>query len=608
MRRIFRAYKELLSIIWSYSPFIVISTFVAAIIAGLLTPLGIYVNTNIFNGGIAIAEGKMLYSDYIPFLVLFAIVAVLPTLVGDLFIYGYVQPRIVLILRSSYKGKMLQKLETLKYEHLESEASMEIIDKAYHRAENSVWLMFPMYINWTLSSMVASIGMLVLIGLIRWWLLLTILIPFAIEVYLQFKRNWNIYEELETYWKKERGYGILGNFLRSRDYIKENKLNQSSDFLINTYKSRLNARNKEYEHYYFKHLKRNLFGYNITKIAAIVNALFLLVIYLNGGVNTGTFISLSYAVFTSLYTSLDGSTILFRASGMHINFFNYYDKYFNLSEQENGDINTLPDNCTIEFKNVYFKYPGTEKEVLKGISFIVGNGEKVSIVGQNGEGKTTIIKLLLGLFIPDKGEILIDGKPLSNYKYETRQRIFGPVMQDFMRYSINVKENIAIGNIDRINDDSTIDSAMQKAKVSEFVDMLKEGADTLLGRDFEGGVDLSGGQWQRIAIARAFMGDKPVLILDEPTSQLDPMAESQLYSEFAEMAKNKTALFITHRLGSTMITDRIIVIADGVVAESGSHKELMELDGIYAEMFETQKQWYVNSDDFTKEKGAVTNA
>jgi ATP-binding cassette subfamily B protein len=166
------------------------------------------------------------------------------------------------------------------------------------------------------------------------------------------------------------------------------------------------------------------------------------------------------------------------------------------------------------------------------------------------------------------------------------------VFQDFVKYSFTLKENVAVGDIDKLNDATAVNAAMRKANVDKFAETLSNGEDTLLGRDFKGGVDISGGQWQRIAIARAFMGDKPIMILDEPTSQLDPMAESKIYGEFAEMSSGKTALFITHRLGSTAITDRILVISGGKVTQEGTHEQLIASGGLYADMWNAQKQWY----------------
>jgi ATP-binding cassette subfamily B protein len=591
MRRILKAYRELLGILCAESPLVVIAAFAAAAVCGVMGPLSVWVNSNIFNLGLEVASGRLPFASYLPYLALFAVLALLPSLIEGFFVYGYVEPRCQLILRTACKGKMLQKLKKLQYGHFESEASMEIIDKAYYRTENAARHLFPMYVNWSLSSLIASVGLLYLFASVRWWLLLTLLVPWALEVGLGTKFFSNIYDELEHYWNRERRYGILADMLKSRDYIRENRLFRSSDYLIDTYRERLGARNREYEGFYFKHLRRHFTQGNITKIAQLGNAVLLLFLYLNGAVNIGLLISLTLCVFTNLFDRLFGTTIFFRASGYHIKTFDYYDKYFALSEDPENGREEMPEDFTIEFDNVRFTYPGTEREILKGLSFTVKNGEKVSIVGRNGEGKTTMVKLLLGLFQPASGQIRIGGRPLSAYSPAVRRRIFGPVFQDFVKYSISLGENIGVGDVERISGPGEVSQAMNKAKV-DFAETLTNGTETLLGRDFEGGVDLSGGQWQRVAIARAFMGDKPVLILDEPTSQLDPMAESRIYSDFAEIAAGKTAVFITHRLGSTMITDRILVIAGGRVTQSGSHGELMEQGGLYAEMFNSQKQWY----------------
>lgn len=595
LKRLFKAYGQLIGVIFTQAPVMVILTFIVAILDGLMIPLSIYTNSHIFNDGLLVAQKIMPFRSYIPYIILFVVISILPSLINQVFIYGYVERRSQLILRTAFRGKMLQKIKKMKYEHFENEASMEIIDKAYNRADNSSRHMFPMYVCWTLSSIVASAGTLWYLLSVRWWLVLTVLIPFILETYLSSKHNFNIYDELEKYWKKERRYFILGGFLRSRDYLKENKLFGASDYLIGTYRKRLNERNKEYERYYFKHLKRHFTHYNITKIAPLANVLLLLMLFVKGQMTVGLFISLSLTVFGDIYGSLSGSTAFFRYSGYHLNFFDYYNKYFDLSEDKQGVCDEKPARFDIEFRNVWFRYPGTDRDILKGLSLKIHHGEKVSIVGENGEGKSTMIKLLLGLFTPDKGEILINGKPLFDYSAKARSAIFGTVFQDFVRYSIPAKENIAIGEINLLNNENELHKVIKKAG-ADFIYDLQEKENTLLGRDFDGGTDLSGGQWQRIAIARALMGDKPVLILDEPTSQLDPVAESNLYSEFSKMANGKTSIFITHRLASTMITDKIYVISNGVVSESGTHEELMKAGGLYSTMFEAQKQWYQKSE------------
>jgi ATP-binding cassette subfamily B protein len=483
---------------------------------------------------------------------------------------------------------------------LESEESLKIIDMVYRRddgAEESASDMVRIYIRNFIISIIASVGVLYFIGSVRWWLLLTVLIPFALDTFLSLKYFRSIYDEMANFWNKDRQYGILGNMLKSRDYIKENSLFGASRFLIDTYRMRFSSRNREYEKFVFKHMRKHLLvGRLVISFAQLGNALLLLMLYLNDALSIGMLISLTLVIFTSLFGALRGVANFFYGNIRKIKTYEFYDKYFALSEDEYGYDDKVPDDFTIEFANVHFTYPGTNKQILKGLSFKVKHGEKVSIVGENGEGKTTMIKLLLGLFQPDSGKILIGGKPLNEYSWAVRRRLFGPVFQDFVKYSISLGENIGVGDVDKINDDAALSASMAKAKVDVFTESLPYGINTLLGRDFEGSVDLSGGQWQRIAIARAFMGDKPILILDEPTSQLDPMAESRIYSEFAKMSENKTAIFITHRLGSTTITDRIFVISGGCVTQSGSHNELMEQGGIYADMFNSQKQWYIKND------------
>lgn len=591
MKRIFKAYKELLGIIFVESPLVVIVVLAMAVLSGFIVPFSTWINARVFNVALEVADSTKSFSVLVPLLVLFTVAAIFPN-ISNWLINGYAEPKSQLILRTAYKGKMLEKLKRLRYEHLENELSMEIIDKAYNRTEGAVRHLFPMYLEYSISSFIAALGSLYLFASVRWWLLLTILLPFILEAWLRRKFNFNIYEELEKYWKMERKYDLLAGMLRNRNHVKENRLFQSSDFLIDIYRKRMNERNREYEKYYFKHLLRQFTGLSLFKLAGLVNAALLLVLYRQGMLSIGLLISLTLLIFTSLSRSLNGCIYIFLWSGFHINTFDFYDKYFTLSEDEYGKIDNLPDHFDIEFDNVYFKYPGTEKEVLKGLSFTVKNGEKLSIVGQNGEGKSTMVKLLLGLFSPDSGEVRIGGNPISAYSESSRQKMFGAVFQDFARYSITLAENVGVGNIDKIEDSGAIGMAMEKGKADIFAAGLKDGNNTLLGRDFDGGVDLSGGQWQRVAIARAFMGDKPILVLDEPTSQLDPMAESEIYSDFASVSEGKTSIFITHRLGSTLITDRILVISDGKVMENGTHESLLKSGGLYSEMFRVQKQWY----------------
>ena len=589
--RVFSAYKYLLRILMKNIPILVVLVFATAIIYGFLTPVQIYANSNIFNIGLRIAEGKAEFSELTPFLILFAVYALAPRFI-ELLVHGFISQRTTLVLRSAIRGEMLNKLEKMKYSHLENEQSMEIIDKTYTRLEDAATSLFPFSAFMTLSSAAGTLGSFLVFASVKWWLVIPVFLPYFIETALASHNNYDIYKEMESYWKKERSYRILQDSLQNRDFIRENRLNQSSDYLIDTYGTRLRTRNKEYESYVFKNLRRFLLSSNFTRLTTIGTLLILLYLYLNGEMNVGLFISVSSLIFGTLSAQLDGFFGVFKWGHGDANTIDYLKQYFQLSEDEEHTDVPMPQSFDIEFRDVWFRYPDTDKDILKGLSFSVKNGEKISVVGENGEGKSTMVKLLLGLFTPDKGEIRIGGVPLEQYSREQKTQLFGTVFQDFSHFQITAKENIVIGDLTDTKNPAKFQSSVSRSRLRRTLDDLPEKENSLLGKEFEGGTDLSGGQWQRIAMARVLYADRPILILDEPTSQLDPMAESELYGEFSGIAKDKTSLFITHRLGSTAITDRIIVISGGIVAQSGSHDELLQSGGLYAEMFLAQKSWY----------------
>ncbi|HPP36588.1 MAG TPA: ABC transporter ATP-binding protein, partial [Clostridiales bacterium] len=264
--------------------------------------------------------------------------------------------------------------------------------------------------------------------------------------------------------------------------------------------------------------------------------------------------------------------------------------------EEHDDANTLPDRTmtfrTIEFRNVSFRYPGTEKLILDNISFVIESGKHYAFVGVNGAGKTTVTKLITGLYSNYEGEILVDGRPLRSMSQAEIKGLSSVVYQDFAKYYISMYDNIALGCLNQEHDRADIENAAGLAGLSDTISRLPDGLDTPLGKIQEKGVDISGGEWQRVAIARGIASSAPLRILDEPTASLDPVSESMVYKKFEQISRGMTTIFISHRLGSTKLADIIYVIADGRIAESGSHEELMEKNGIYAEMFRAQAEWY----------------
>ncbi len=245
-----------------------------------------------------------------------------------------------------------------------------------------------------------------------------------------------------------------------------------------------------------------------------------------------------------------------------------------------------------EFRDVSFRYPGSSRLVLNKLNLLLHPRERVALIGENGEGKTTIVKLLTRLYDPFEGQVLLDGVDLREYDLEDLYREVGVIFQDFMRYEMTARENIAVGRIELIDNLELLRQSAQKSMASDVVGKLPSGYDQMLGRRFDGGVDLSGGEWQKVALARAYLRDAQVLILDEPTSALDARSEYEVFQRFAELTAGKMALFISHRFSTVRMADRIIVLEKGRIAEDGDHDSLTHLGGRYAEMFEMQAASY----------------
>ena len=245
------------------------------------------------------------------------------------------------------------------------------------------------------------------------------------------------------------------------------------------------------------------------------------------------------------------------------------------------------------FENVGFQYPGSEKWALRGVSFHLKAGEKMALVGENGAGKTTLVKLLARLYEPTEGRILMDGVDLREYDLAELRATIGIIFQDYVRFQMKALENIAVGQIDHVEEINYIEEAAQKSLAAPVVEDLPERYEQMLGKRFAGGVELSGGQWQKVALARAYMRDAQLLILDEPTAARDARAEHEVFVRFAELIAGKTAVLISHRFSTVRMADRILFLENGQMKELGSHEELLEQDGQYAELFNLQAAGYV---------------
>jgi ATP-binding cassette subfamily B protein len=270
--------------------------------------------------------------------------------------------------------------------------------------------------------------------------------------------------------------------------------------------------------------------------------------------------------------------------------------FFEMKPRVESKVNGLPTPRPItrgfEFRNVSFAYPGTTRRVLSNFNFTLSPGERIALIGENGQGKTTVVKLITRLYDPTEGEILLDGVDLREYDLADLHAEIGVIFQDFMRYEMTARENIAVGRIEVPHAPEEIEYAAEKSLAAGVIAKLQGRYDQMLGRRFEGGVDLSGGEWQKLALARAYLRDAQLLILDEPTAALDARSELQVFERFAELTEGKMALLISHRFSTVRMADRIVVLEGGRLVEEGNHARLMALGGRYAAMFEMQAASY----------------
>jgi ATP-binding cassette subfamily B protein len=393
--------------------------------------------------------------------------------------------------------------------------------------------------------------------------------------------------------KREMEYlRIVGG---SKESAKELKLFGLANYLVGRYSklsNQLHAENVNLAK------RRLLVGTAFTTLSALGyygSYAFVIFKTVTGSLDIGTFyfmvgaIALASSNIQSVFTTF--STIADQAMFITdlLDFFNLKPRVFS---KPNALRAPRPIRLGFEFQNVSFNYPGQTRQVLSNVSFSLRPTERIALVGENGQGKTTIVKLLTRLYDPTGGRILLDGVDLRDYDLEDLWKETGVIFQDFVRYDMTASENIAIGRIEEQDNTFRVRSAAQKSLAEGVIRKLPNGYNQLLGRRFEGGTDLSGGEWQKIALARAYLRDAQVLVLDEPTAALDARSEHEVFERFAELTKGKMALLISHRFSTVKMADRILVLEGGQIAEQGPHSELLQNKGRYAEMFELQAASY----------------
>lgn len=500
--------------------------------------------------------------------------------------------RISLTLQRRVKPSMVRIYAALDYKHIENDESWELISRVSRDPVKSIMDGINAFAQF-LQIIISIASVLLLIVTQVWWAALIILAFSAPMFWLSIragKRNYQAEREAEKF---NRRTDYLGEVLTGRDNVDERTLFDYSGEVSCKWQ-------EQYEAGRMLQLKVTAKTFLITKGSSILLTLISLLVALtligpvvNGQITAGMFMGIVNAVFGMIQKlGFQMSRSLENISRIG-EYMKDLTAFVALSEEK--DALTEPDAKPIafdslEFRNVCFRYPNNDRLILNRLSFKLEAGRHYAFVGKNGAGKTTITKLLTGLYTEYEGEILINGKELRLYPASTIKSLFSVVYQDFARYYIRMADNISLGDIHIKGNEM---QAAHLAGLDETITKLKHGINTPLGKIMTGGQDISGGQWQRVAIARSLNSRAPVKMLDEPTSALDPISESLLYSEFEKLMDGKTTVFISHRLGSTKLADEILVIQEGEIIERGTHDMLMGVNGQYAEMFESQRGWYL---------------
>lgn len=498
-------------------------------------------------------------------------------------------------LRGEFRVNIVEKIATLRYKYIESQDSWDLISRVIKEPEVQCTKAYISSLD--MIAMILKItGILVVLFIQVWWSAVLIVLISVPLFFIALKSGKETYEANREVEKNKRKVKYLEEVLNGREAVEERTLFDYSDKINNQW-------HKEFETARKHELKVSLKWYVNMKTGGVIIAILsvLIVLILIGPVTSGI---LSIGMFMSIVNSVfeliqylawslpEYGDNLAKNKEYLVDLTNFLklegdEGYLLRPAKEVSKLKSL------EFRNVSFQYPGTEKYILKDMSFVIEEGRHYAFVGANGAGKTTITKLITGLYEDFEGEILINGKSIKTYRQDQLKAMCSVVYQDFARYCISFRDNILLGDINSFDNLDNMNKAIETVELQDVVGGLPLGISSNLGKIKNDGVDLSGGQWQRIAMARGIVSPASIRILDEPTAALDPISESNVYEKFEEISRGQTTIFISHRLGSTKIADEIFVIGDGAIVESGSYEELMKKNGVYTKMYESQRSWYI---------------
>ena len=488
-------------------------------------------------------------------------------------------------LNKNMTGDVLNKFRRLDYACFENP---DVLNTLEHMGSEPHMKLYTLYSNTVsaISTLISLAGTAIVFTQVSVWFAVVYFVLLAPLLWFDFK---NI-EARQRLWNTEmpnwRRRTYLSALMADKHAMFELKIFNAVKFILAKWKRIADDFRREYVRMRLKSGK-----YGIMHVLMLSAWAVFVILTMVNGLTAG---SVSLGAFVACITSM--GTILTRSSAMSAAFsqvsqdcleMKHFDTFMAMPEIPPDKDAAHIQSPYIEFREIVFSYPMSKEPVLRGVSFDIAPGERVALVGENGAGKSTIVKLLCGLYRPDSGDIYINGVSISDISQTTLRGVFSVVFQDFCSYELTLRENVAFGNVGKLDDDKALNKALHDGLWTENMPL-----DANLGKLEHDGVDLSGGQWQKIAVARSLISDSAFIILDEPTASLDPLAECLMYETFQAILQNRGCVMISHRLASARLADKIIVINEGKVAQSGAHDELLANEGLYQRMWHAQSAWY----------------
>ena len=566
----------------------IISKLVLSIINGSILPLTMFLTQKIIDSLSDSIEKALVF---LLFLTLVFIVSVLCTNFDS-----YLDIQISNQIENAFGKDVLTHCYHIEYKYYEMGDTYNIIGKILAKYKTAATGVIGLIATVT-RIITMFCGIFYYLFFVKWWIFPMMLLSIAPVFYLTLRTSMKEYDAFSTYYPYLRKAQYLSGLITKRETIKEARLFQYNKFVEGMWEISLNKFQKS-------QIKDNISSRFLAGICVFLQYMMtifnLYLVYpavLNGTVSMGVYLALAQALWSFVggfqYQIIDiiKKTVDFKMFNKeYINFLSLQTYSLGKEKSENNLLFK-----SISLKDVWFRYNQNSPYVLKGINCTINFGQVIGLVGENGSGKSTLIKLILGLLEPTRGTILLDDITITNENRYLLRNLSSAIFQDYGKYNLLFRECVALSELENLNNTNKIQGIVNKIHLGRSLnEILCEGMDTKIGKERWDGQELSGGQWQMIALARVLFSSKPLLVLDEPTAALDPISELDVYKLIYESSEKQTALLVTHRLGAIVMADKIYLIDDGRIIEEGSHLELMDKKGKYKNLFSIQRNWYQN--------------